>query len=62
VTTCTQFSQEKPFAPLAAPFLFRQVAKIWPKRKTLLISLKMVSGKKKRKKKVVLDIMYGNSV
>jgi hypothetical protein len=61
VTTCTQFSQEKPSVPLAAPFLFSQVAKICPKRKTLIISLKMVSGKK-MKKKVVLDIMYKNSV
>jgi hypothetical protein len=61
VTTCTQFSQKKPFVSLTAPFLFSQVAKILPKRKTLLISLKMVSGKKK-KKKVVLDIMYENSV
>jgi hypothetical protein len=51
LTTCTQFSQEKPFVPLAAPFLFSQVAKICPKRKTLFISLKMISGRKKKEKK-----------
>jgi hypothetical protein len=51
VTTCTQFSQEKLFVPLAAPFLFSQVAKICPKRKTLFISLKMISGRKKKEKK-----------
>jgi len=62
VTTCTQFSQEKRFVPLAAAFLFSQVAKICPKRKTLLYSLKMVSGKKMKKKKVLLNIMYENSV
>jgi hypothetical protein len=51
VTTCTQFSQEKLFVPLAAPFLFSQVAKICPKRKTLFISLKNGFRKKKKKKK-----------
>jgi hypothetical protein len=45
------------------PFSFAKLQKFAPKEKhSLHISLKMISGKKMKKKKVVLDIMYENSV